>query len=113
MHEMTIAASILDIIKETASNYNFKQIKEVRLEIGVLSGVEIESLTFCLDVILKDSIAAKAKIIWERPLGRGRCLKCDEIVPIESFYDSCNQCGNYSLQIISGNEMRVKDLLIE
>lgn len=113
MHEMTIATSILDIIEETVRNYNFNQIKEIRLEIGVLSGVEIESLKFCLDVILKNSIAAKSKIIFERPLGQGRCLKCNEIVSIESFYDCCNKCGNYSLQVISGNEMRVKDLLID
>ena len=57
MHEMSLAEGILQIVEETAAHQGFKRVTEVRLEIGALSGVEIEALSFCLDVVLKGSVA--------------------------------------------------------
>jgi hydrogenase nickel incorporation protein HypA/HybF len=66
MHEMSLAESILQIVEETAARQDFRRVTEVRLEIGALSGVEVDALSFCLDVVLKGSVADGARIELER-----------------------------------------------
>jgi hydrogenase nickel incorporation protein HypA/HybF len=113
MHEMSIAEGILQIVEDAATQQGFKRVTEVRLEIGALSGVEIEALTFCLDVVLKDGIAEGARIELEKVPGTGYCLGCGETVPVLALYDACPKCGSYQVQATGGTEMRVKDLLVE
>lgn len=113
MHEMSIAEGILQIVEDAAAQQGFKRVTEVRLEIGALSGVEVEALTFCLDVVLKNSIAEGARLELEKVSGRGYCLGCGETVPVNALYDACPKCGSYQVQATGGTEMRVKDLLVE
>jgi hydrogenase nickel incorporation protein HypA/HybF len=113
MHEMSLAEGILQIIEDAAARQAFSRVTEVRLEIGALSGVEVEALDFCLDVVLRDSLAEGARVILERIPGRGYCLACGETVAVEARYDACPGCGSYQVQATGGTEMRVKDLLVE
>ena len=113
MHEMSLAEGILQIVEDTANKQGFRRVTEVRLEIGALSGVEVEALNFCLDMVLKGSVADGARVELERLPGRGYCLTCGETVEIQALYDACPQCGGYQVQATGGTEMRVKDLLVE
>jgi hydrogenase nickel incorporation protein HypA/HybF len=113
MHEMSIAESILDIVETAAREQGAVRVKEVRLEIGALSGVEVEALTFCLDVVLKNSVADGARVELERLPGLGWCMQCGVSVPIAALYDPCPKCGSFQVQPTGGMDMRVKDLLVE
>jgi hydrogenase nickel incorporation protein HypA/HybF len=113
MHEMSLAEGILQIVEDAAASQGFKRVTEVRLEIGALSGVEVEALNFCLDMVLKNSIADGARIELEKAPGQGYCLGCGESVLINALYDNCPKCGSYQVQATGGTEMRVKDLLVE
>lgn len=113
MHEMSLAEGILQIVEDTAAKQGFKRVIEVRLEIGALSGVEVEALSFCLDVVLRNSVADGARVELERLPGQGFCLACGETVEIQALYDACPRCGGYQVQATGGTEMRVKDLLVE
>ena len=113
MHEMALAESILQIVEGAAAQQGFKRVTEVRLEIGALSGVEIDALSFCLDVVLKDSVAEGARLQLEKIPGQGYCLGCGKTVPVNALYEACPNCGGYQVQASGGTEMRVKDLLVE
>ena len=113
MHEMSLAEGILQIVEDAAARQGFSRVTEVRLEIGALSGVETEALSFCLDVVLKGSVADGAHVELERIPGQGWCLTCGETVTIDALYDACPKCGGYQVQATGGTEMRVKDLLVE
>lgn len=113
MHEMSLAEGILQIVEDAAAQQAFRRVTEVRLEIGALSGVEIEALSFCLDVVLKGSVADGARVELQHIPGQGFCLACGETVPVNALYDACPRCGSYQVQATGGTEMRVKDLLVE
>jgi hydrogenase nickel incorporation protein HypA/HybF len=113
MHEMSLAEGILQIVEDTAARQGFRRVTEVRLEIGALSGVEVEALSFCLDVVLKGSVADGARVELEHLPGKGYCLGCGETVLVRALYDACPLCGSYQVQATGGSEMRVKDLLVE
>ena len=85
MHELSLAEGILQIVEDAAAQQGFKRVTEVRLEIGALSGVEVEALSFCLDMVLKDSIAAGARVELEKVPGTGFCLECGETVPVNAL----------------------------
>ena len=82
-------------------------------EIGQLAAVEPDSLRFCFDLVMKDSIAEGAVLQIDSLPGRGWCARCAETVPIAALYDACPRCGSYQVQASGGTEMRVKELEIE
>lgn len=113
MHEMSLAEGILQIVEEAAAAQGFRRVKEIRLEIGALSGVEPEALEFSLEVVLRGSLAEGARLVLEPLPGAGFCLDCGERVRIDALYAPCPKCGGFQVQATGGTEMRVKDLLVE
>ncbi len=113
MHEMALAEGILQIIEDTARQQGFSRVREVRLEIGALSGVEVEALSFCMDAVLANTLAEGATVTFERLPGVGWCMACGQSVPIQALYDACPECGSHQVQATGGSEMRVKDLLVD
>lgn len=113
MHEMSLAEGILQIAEDSAAREGFERVKEIRLEIGALAGVEVDALRFCLDVVLKGSLANGARVALETLPGRGWCLACGGEVEIAALYDPCPRCGGYQVQATGGTELRVKDLLVD
>ena len=113
MHEMSLAEGVLQIIEDAARSEGFTQVKAVWLEIGQLAGVEKESLCFYFDVVTRNSIAQDARLeIIEMP-GRGKCLQCACDMLVATLFEACTQCGSYQIEVISGDELRVKELEVE
>ena len=81
--------------------------------VGQLAALEPDSLRFCFDLVMKDSIAEGAVLQIDSLPGRGWCARCAEAVPIAALYDACPRCGSYQVQASGGTEMRVKELEIE
>lgn len=113
MHEMSLAEGVLQIVETAAAEAGARRVTEIRLEIGALSGVEVEALRFCMDAVLRNGPAEAARVVFETLPGRGWCLHCADSVDIAALYDACPRCGSYQVQPTGGTEMRVKDLLVE
>ncbi len=113
MHEMSLAEHILQILEEAAARQGFTRVRQVRLEIGMLAGVEVEALRFCLEAVLSGTLAEGAQIEVETPPGTGWCMSCGQTVPMAALHDPCPHCGGHQVQPTGGTQMRVKDLLVE
>ncbi len=107
---MALAEGVLQLIEDAAHQQEFKKVTTVWLEIGQLSGVEIEAMSFCFDAVTRDSIAAGARLEIIALPGSGWCMACSETVPMTELFGECPQCGGYQLQVTGGTEMRVKEL---
>ena len=110
MHEMSLAEGVLQLIENAAREQRFDRVSAVWLEIGELSGVEIEAMSFCFDVVTRDSIADGARLEIIALPGTGWCMKCAMTVPMAEVFGECPQCGGHQLQVTGGTEMRVKEL---
>jgi hydrogenase nickel incorporation protein HypA/HybF len=110
---MSLAEGVLQIIEEAARTQGFSRVREVRLEVGQLAGVEVEALRFCLDAVLRGSLAEDARLEVEHTPGAGWCMLCGMTVPIAAYYDPCPRCGGHQVTPTAGMQMRVKDLLVE
>ena len=110
---MSLAENVLQIIEDAAREQKFTHVKTVWLEIGQLSCVEPDALRFHFEVVTRDSIAHQAQLKIIKIPGHGCCNQCATEMPLDSIYDLCPNCGNYDIRIIRGDEMRVKELLID
>lgn len=113
MHEMSLAEGILQLIEDAARRENATRVSVVCLEIGQLASVEVESLRFCFDVVVKDSVADGARLEVVDVPGEGWCLDCGQSVPMSDKFGGCPRCGGYKVQVTGGTDMRVKELEIE
>lgn len=113
MHEMSIAEGIIQVLEEQAEEQQFIRVKAVWLEIGPLAMIETEALSFCFDVVTKDTLVEGAKLNIINVPGEAFCMQCLKTTPVEKRYDSCNECGSYQIQITQGEEMRIKELEVE
>lgn len=110
MHEMSLCEGVMQVIEGAAAQQGFSKVEVVRLEIGNLAGVELESMRFCFDAITRDGIAEGARLeIIEVP-GQAWCLPCGKTVTVKQRFDACPECGSYQLQVTGGDELRIKDL---
>jgi hydrogenase nickel incorporation protein HypA/HybF len=110
MHELSIAADIIKIVEDAASGADIKRVDIIEIEIGELSGVEIEALKMAMDISTKGTVAANAELNIEIIKGEGHCLECGKDTPVSDLYSGCPSCGSFRLDITKGMEKRVKSI---
>ena len=113
MHEMSLCEGILQVLESEASKQGFNKVKNVWLEIGDLSGVEIDAMLFSFDAVTRDSIADGAKLNIINIPGTAWCMQCARNVTVKQRFDQCPNCGSYQLQVTAGDEMKIKELEVE
>ena len=69
MHEMSLALEICRIAEDQVGRDALPLVREVGVLVGWDSGVEPDSLEFCLDSLLSHPPFAGAKVIMEREAG--------------------------------------------
>jgi len=110
MHELSVVMGIIDIAKQETQKANKDKVELIELEIGALSGVELDSLAYVWDVAVKNTVLENAKKHIDYIEGKAICLECNTIFKVENIYDSCPKCNSYIKNILQGKELRVKSL---
>jgi len=95
MHEMSLCESILLILEEEAERQAFHKVRQITLDIGALSSVEPEAMTFCLSAITPGTLAEGAEVIITRSPGTAWCLECSQTIEIADRLDPCPLCGSH------------------
>ena len=110
MHELSITQGVVDICESNAAG---RRVTSVVLEIGALSGVIPESVEFCFEACTSGTALEGAKLIIERTEARGKCSDCGAEFPLKAYYEPCPGCCSYRVAILSGEELRVKELEVD
>lgn len=113
MHEMSLVEGVRELIEEAAAREGFVRVKQVRVEIGQLSGVEREAFEFCFDLAMRGGVTDGARLEVLATPGRGRCPACGRETALAVVYDPCEHCGAAPVAVIDGTAMRVIDLEVE
>jgi len=108
MHELSIALGIVKIAEDETAKAKAEKVTKIELEIGVLAGVEIDSLNFVWESAIKDSVLEFANKEIAIIKGLGKCIDCDTEFHMENIYDCCPECGSNFKGILKGKELRVK-----
>jgi hydrogenase nickel incorporation protein HypA/HybF len=115
VHEVSIATAMISELTRIAGENNARKVTAVNLRIGRLSGIVTDSLKFAFDIIKLDHpLLSSAEIMIEEIPLKYECRECLSIFETDNaFYPSCPDCRSYKLNLLSGEEMDIKDLEIE
>jgi hydrogenase nickel incorporation protein HypA/HybF len=110
---MSIAASVLDALRAESALHGGARVTRAGLRIGELSGVAVESLRFCLEVLVADTdLAALGWEIEFAPWTR-RCRACATVFGVIDARPECTACGSEDTEAAGGDQMELSFLELE
>ena len=113
MHEMSIAHSLIEIIKEEMEKHDAKVLRSVRLNIGQMSGVVPDSLSFCFEVITAGTEWEGARLVMDLVPLEGFCRACEDAFQIENYAFSCPACGSKEIEVLGGQDLSIVDMEVD
>lgn len=113
MHEMAIAANILDIVLENAQQYQASRVVCIKLAVGEMAGVSPEALSFCFNSIAKGTVVAEAVLTFEIIPLTGYCRLCEQSFSVNEFRFICPICRSSEVAIATGQELLVEQIEVE
>jgi hydrogenase nickel incorporation protein HypA/HybF len=104
MHELSLTQAVVDTVAE---RFGPTKVVAVRLEIGKLSGVVVDSIRFCFDLVAEGTTLAGARLQIVEPSGLGRCRSCSLAFDTDDPIVLCPSCGGANVEVLSGRELRI------
>lgn len=108
MHELSICASIADIVTRHAQE---RTVEVIRVRIGQLRQVVPETLVYCWTLVSEDTPLDGSRIEVESVPARLRCRGCGaerEVGPYPVFV--CESCDSTKTEVIAGEEFLITSL---
>ena len=119
MHELSIAASIVESVLQFVGDRRVSKVLRVRLAVGELTCVQAEQLKFCYESVARETVIQDSTLDIEEVPARVKCGHCAyEGAPkywIDSLADTpiptlqCPQCGR-SAEAAQGHECAIKTI---
>jgi hydrogenase nickel incorporation protein HypA/HybF len=116
LHEMSIAQSILNLVREEAGSAGLARVEEVRLRIGGMSGVVPDSLSFCWALMTEGEEAGPAQgaaLSYELIPVSAHCQECGEDFQVENYAFACPSCGSAKVTVTDGRELTLSSIVGE
>ncbi len=114
MHELSIAASIVDVVSETIQAHPGATVKQVRLRIGALASVVEDSLKFCWEITVQGTPLQGAELLVNIVPVLAHCDACGkdgELASLQSF--RCPHCGEPVTDLRHGRELEIESIEID
>jgi hydrogenase nickel incorporation protein HypA/HybF len=110
---MSIAQSLIDIIKEEMSKNNARLLRAVSLQIGEMSAIVPEALSFSFDVIISGTDLEGAELKMEIVPLTGYCHHCKLTFDIEDYTFVCPKCGDVDIDTLSGQDLSIVEIEVD
>ncbi len=120
MHEFSIADEIVRNVLETAKKNEGKKVISILLEIGELTHLNGEQVSFWIKELFKDSVAENAKVNVKTIKARIQCKDCGYKGGIRSEEDSfrhlipasCPRCNSFQIKLENGRECILRKIQV-
>ena len=108
MHEMSIAAAVVDQVVTAAEAAGARGVHSVRLQVGELAGVVPDSLRFCFELACTETVLEGAELVVEPVPALARCAACAADWAVGMPPDlCCPGCGAAAAELLSGRELQI------
>jgi hydrogenase nickel incorporation protein HypA/HybF len=113
VHELSLVASVFDILEEKAREHGASRITAVVLRVGRMSGVVPELLESAFDTYKKGTPAGDARLEIVIVPVKLLCPDCGGASVREDADFSCAACGSKRVEIVEGREIVVERIELE
>jgi len=110
MHEMYIARSIIRNLQDIAEREGFGKIIEVRIKVGVLSGVEPYLLEKALSYVKKGTPFEDVNLLIEVDGLNISCGCCNYRGDVKEYMHSCPECGSSEISFEGGDGLTIESV---
>ena len=107
MHELTIAMSLIDVACEEAARLGNVRVEALHVQVGRLSGVVPDALTFSFELASKDTGIAGARLEIEEIPVTVFCDRCQVERIVEGVLPICPVCGEPAPRVVRGRELQL------
>ena len=112
MHELSVAMSIVDMALEEAERRDVT-IDAVHVDLGPLSGVVAESLTFSYEIACSGTALEGSRLVIKEVPIEVYCRACNAQKTLSSMqWFCCPDCGTPASEVIHGKELLITALEI-
>jgi len=108
VHELSIVASLFEILEDKAREQKADRITGVKLRVGRLSGVVPELLESAFDAYKKGTLAEGARLEIEVAPLDFRCRACGGTAFREEPGVSCAACGSSDVELVGGMDVTIE-----
>jgi hydrogenase nickel incorporation protein HypA/HybF len=113
MHELSVAQSIVDIVRQHVPEPDLPNVRVVQLKIGASAGIVQDSLEFSFGVITADTPMAHAALTIETIPFTVKCNQCGKESLNEQGIILCSYCGSADTTVVAGTEMQIAAIELE
>jgi hydrogenase nickel incorporation protein HypA/HybF len=113
MHELSICQALVDQLEGIAAQHPGKQVADVYLGIGPLSGVVPQLLNDAFSVARAGTCASTAALHIHESEIIVRCLSCGKQSPAKANRLLCIHCGEWQTELVSGDELLLERVELE
>lgn len=111
MHELGIISSMVKTIEQIVQEQGLTQVQKLVLEVGELSGVVPRYMEECYPAAVYKTFMQDTVLELETVPGIVRCRTCGREFNAMQQDFRCPQCGGEDLEILSGNDVIIKEIL--
>jgi hydrogenase nickel incorporation protein HypA/HybF len=113
VHELSLIASVFDVLEEKAREHSALRVTAVVLRVGRMSGVVPDLLESAFDAYKRGTLAESARLTIEVVPIKLRCPDCGGADVREDTDFSCAACGSRRVEIVEGREIVVERIELE
>lgn len=111
MHEMGIAQQLVQIALESIpKEIENPKVEKVNLRIGKLAAVVEHSLTFCFEIITKETPLETARLNIDVVPVMVHCKSCDKTWEVTGPVFKCPFCEDGDVEMLTGREIEIISL---
>jgi hydrogenase nickel incorporation protein HypA/HybF len=114
MHEASIAASLIDIVVDTANSNKAEKVNKVFVKIGRLAAIENDALLFAYDAIKEEyPLLTQSELVVEDVPITGKCQKCGVTDTYDEMFFACSACGAFDVDLLTGEELTITEIEVD
>jgi hydrogenase nickel incorporation protein HypA/HybF len=113
VHELSLVASVFEVLEEKAREHGAARVTKVVLDVGIMSGAVPDLIESAFEAYKRGTLAAGARLeIVVVPM-KVRCPDCGGETVREDADFSCAGCGSRRVEIVEGRDLVIEKIELE
>jgi hydrogenase nickel incorporation protein HypA/HybF len=113
LHELGIATQIANAVTRVMEDNSATAVGEITVDIGLLSGVDRDSLEFCFEAITRGTKLERARLKVEEIKPVAVCRKCGNTYEVRMDDFRCSVCGSADFSLTAGRDISIRQVEVE
>lgn len=110
MHELGVLSSMVNTIHDIITEQGFTEVHKIVLEIGELSGVVPHYMEVCYPAAVYKTFMEGSTLEMDVIPGIVKCRTCGREFNAVAHDFACPDCGGNDMEILSGNDVMIKEI---